>query len=381
MGVEGARLFGSARPRNCTFEVLRSKPTMMTARPKKSNALVILLIVSCVAATGCQSFFQPVSSLPTETLNMSLQNDVPREKMPTTLPDYVVEPPDVLMIDAVKIVPRSPYTIDTLDILGFVAPGAPVDSPVNPNSTVDGAGNVDLGPAYGKVNVLGRTVDEATAIIRRHLSQVLTSPDISVSLLQLAGAEQITGQHLVGPDGTVNLLSYGTVHVAGLTIDQTREKIEGHLSQFLESPQVTVDVLAYNSKWYYLITQGAGLGDNVVRAPITGNDMVLDAIASINGLSPLSSRKMWISRPAPGGVGFSQILAIDWQDISRNASTQTNYQLMPNDRLFVAEDKMMKVNAVVNKILPPFERIFGFTGLGTNTLNAIRRFGLSVASF
>ena len=205
----------------------------------------------------------------------------------------------------------------------------------------------------------------------------MASSAVDVSLLQLAGTEQIVGEHLVGLDGTVNLLSYGTVRIAGLTVEQAQEKIEVHLSQFLESPKVAVDVLAYNSKWYYLITQGAGLGDNVVRASITGNEMVLDAIAGINGLSPISSRKMWISRPAPGGVGYSQILPINWKDITRGASTQTNYQLLPNDRLFVAEDRLTKVNSVVNKILPPFERIFGFAGLGTNSLNAIKRFGLS----
>jgi len=51
--------------------------------------------------------------------------------MPTSLPDYVIEPPDVLLIDAVKIVPKAPYTIDTLDFLRILVPGAPEDAPVN----------------------------------------------------------------------------------------------------------------------------------------------------------------------------------------------------------------------------------------------------------
>ena len=106
--------------------------------------------------------------------------------------------------------------------------------------------------------------------------------------------------------------------------------------------------------------------------------MVLDAIALTGGLSQLSSHKMWISRPAPSGTGYRQILTIDWKDITRNGSAVTNYQLLPGDRLFIAEDKLKKTDNVINKIVQPFERIISFVGLGTNTINSIKRIGLSV---
>ena len=38
--------------------------------------------------------------------------DMPRELMKTSLPDYTIEPPDVLLIDVVKVVPRPPYRMD-----------------------------------------------------------------------------------------------------------------------------------------------------------------------------------------------------------------------------------------------------------------------------
>ena len=64
----------------------------------------------------------------------------------------------------------------------------------------------------------------------------------------------ITGPHMVGPDGTVTLGSYGSVRVVGMTIAQTKSAIEKHLEQFLEEPEVSVDVIAYNSKVYYVVT-------------------------------------------------------------------------------------------------------------------------------
>ena len=59
----------------------------------------------------------------------------------------------------------------------------------------------------------------------------------------------------------------------------------------LDNPEISLDVFAYNSKVYYIVTQGAGQGDAVYRFPITGNETVLDAISQINGLNFNSSKK------------------------------------------------------------------------------------------
>ena len=62
-----------------------------------------------------------------------------------------------------------------------------------------------------------------------------------------------------------------------------------------------MDVFSYNSKYYYVITEGAGQGDGVL-VPITGNETVLDAIAQTNGTSRLSSKNMWIAHPRQAGL-------------------------------------------------------------------------------
>ncbi|HEX4413309.1 MAG TPA: polysaccharide biosynthesis/export family protein, partial [Lacipirellulaceae bacterium] len=191
-----------------------------------------------------------------------------------------------------------------------------------------------------------------------------------------SGAQQISGEHLVGPDGRVNLSTYGQVYVAGMTLDEARAAIEKQLSKFLEDPQVAVDVFAYNSKTYYVITQGAGNGDDVAEFPITGNETVLDAIAQLGGLSQLSSTRIFIARPAPNGVGGEQILPVNWDEISRGASTATNYQIMPRDRIYISEDPYLHFTNWVFKITQPFERLFGFVSLGTSMGNQIKRYGL-----
>lgn len=337
---------------------------------------ILALLAILVCAPGCTAFLAPRDPFPVTPPEPPRESSVPRELEKVTLPRYVVEPPDILLIEGVKLVPKSPHKIETFDALLVRVSGAFPDRPIDDAYSVDSDGSINLGPTYGRIKVTGLTIEEAEDEVRRHLQQILSDVDVSISLLQSAGAQQVTGQHLVGPDGRVNLGTYGSVFVAGKTIEEAKAAVEEQLSLKLEAPEVFVDVLAYNSKLYYVITQGGGFGDNVTRLPITGNETVLDAVANIGGISQVSSNKMWIARPAPNGVGCEQILPVSWEDITRGASTATNYQLMPGDRLFIAEDKYGKFTATMAKFLRPFESFFGFVSLSTSALNRIDRFGL-----
>ncbi len=336
---------------------------------------ILALVAFTLATTGCTAFLAPRDPFPVTPPEPSAESNVPRELDKVTLPLYMIEPPDILLIEGVKLVPKSPHKVETFDALLVRVEGEFPDQPIDDAYNVDADGSVNLGPTYGRIKVVELTIEEAEEEIRSQLSQILSDVEVSVSLLQSAGAQQITGQHLVGPDGRVNLGTYGSVHVAGMTVEQARLAVETQLSKKLEGPEVFVDILAYNSKVYYIVTEGGGFGDNVARFPITGNETVLDAVANVNGISQLSSTQLWIARPAPNGGGCEQILPINWEDITRGASTATNYQLMPGDRLFIAENRYLKFSTIVARVLQPLESVFGATSLATSTLNRIVRFG------
>ena len=135
---------------------------------------------------------------------------------------------------------------------------------------------------------------------------------------------------------------------------------------FLEDPEISLNVFAYNSKVYYIVLQGAGLGDGVYRFPITGNETVLDAIAQIQGLEQVSSKKIWIARPTRSS-GNVQVLPVDWFAVTERGAPQTNYQILPGDRVFIAEDKLVAFDTQIAKLTAPLERIMGFVLLGTGT--------------
>ena len=349
---------------------------------------VALLIASTILSSGCSIYGRPQR---TATRQATLDANCPPEsgRMPAkelakvTLPPYVIEPPDILLVDALRVVPKPPFRIQSFDALQVIVEGTLLEQPISGLYVVEPGGMLDLGPSYGKVMVGGQSLDEAQDAVFRHLKRILREPQVSLTLAQAAGQQQIAGEHLVGPDGTINLGTYGNVYITGMTLAEAKEAIEAQLSKYLDAPLVSVDVFSYNSKVYYVITEGAGYGDNVTRFPVTGNETVLDAIAGINGLSRLSSKDIWIARPAPSGVGCDQVLPVDIEAIMKGGSTATNYQLLPGDRVFIAQDPWIAFDSIIDKVTGPFERMFGFSLLGVQTVQTINRlpFGFNPNSF
>jgi protein involved in polysaccharide export with SLBB domain len=298
---------------------------------------------------------------------------MPRELSKTVLPEYVIEPPDILNIEVIETVPKSPYKLKTLDQLSIRVAGTFPEEPIMGMYHIDPGGTVNLGFGYGIVTVAGLEVHEAQEAITAALKAPrgdLADPVVTVQLAELGPPQQIRGEYLVAPDGTVRLGSYGNVSVVGKTLSQAEWEVTRHLEQYLDNPIVSLNVAAYNSKVYYIIIQGAGVGDGVYRLPATGNETVLDAIAQINGLEPVSSKRIWIARPSDL-AGQPQILPVDWFAVTEQASPTTNYQIMPGDRVFVQEDKLVAFDNGLAKLLSPFERIMGFTLLGTETVTRL----------
>lgn len=335
----------------------------------------MLLAVAALAAgmAGCHHVPQRHRGLAATVPDESV---LPRELCKVTLPTYVVEPPDILLIDAVKVIPKKPYHLEPLDVVTIIVTGTLPDplSQINGNFQIGGDGKVALGPEYGSVQIAGQTIEEARETLEMWLSQTLAAPQVAISLAQPAIKQYIAAEHLVGPDGMVSLGIYGKVRVSGLTIVEVKAAVEKHLEQFLEDPEVAVDVFGFNSKVYYVITPGAGVADeSVVRLPITGNETVLDAVSQLGGLQVYSTMKIWIARPAPDGLGVDQVLPVDFQAVLTGASTDTNYQLLPGDRIYISADRMVALDAFVGKMLAPFDRVFGFSLLGTQSIQTINR--------
>ena len=313
---------------------------------------------------GCQVYrsYQP-----------PLDSNLPRENRKQAMPPYVVEPPDVLNLSVTSLNPVGGVRIRENDVLNInVVPTIP-NFPISGNFTVSNLGLVRLGVRYGSVMVRGMTLEEAEAAITEHLSNILNNPVVTVSLAEARGYPEIDGDHLITQDGTLNFGAYGNVFVAGKTLQQVQDALQKHLREKLNlEATIGVTVSGFNSKVYYIVTDGGGAGYHILRLPITGTETVLDALATVGGIGYASSLyNIWIARPNTEEAGCEQILPVNVVDIVKRGCTATNYQLLPGDRLFIKAEGLVAFSNTFTKIVTPFYEVASAALLGQTTYQSL----------
>lgn len=313
------------------------------------TVIAVALAVGALGSAGCLT---PRANTPgkhtTPPITLPPPGSVPTELNPVSLPEYVIEPPDVITIEA----RLKEITKEEADKLA------------------------ELRKELRKGDLPAETRKQYEA----ELKQRLENPDYSGGTREL-DYNPIQNQFQVKPDGTVYLGAYGTVHVAGLTQNQARLAIRSVLAKQINYEAggtiedrllVLVDVTGYNSKKYYVITDGGGAGERMFQFPCTGKEFVSDAIALIQGLpEEASKRNIWVARRTPH-LNEEQILPVDWVGITQWGVTNTNYQLFPGDRVYVKAQRIVTIDRTLGKLLNPVERLLGVTLLGTQTVNQIQ---------
>ena len=361
----------------------------MHATPRRAARVGVVAVAGwCLLNAGCHVMPDPPAAMPpapythpaykagvTAFADPQALQAQPRELQKVTMPEYVVEPPDILRIELLRVAPTANYKVEAQDAL-FVQISYPAQTePFAIESLVGPDGQINIGTTFGGViKVSGLTVSEVRDAIERQAAAAnVKSPKAQVSLLQSRSLSQIRGEYLVRPDGTIGLGTYGGVRLVGQTLTQAKATVEQFLAKSLIAPEVSVDVAAYNSKVFYVIYDGGGRGQQVVRLPITGSDTVLDAVSQLFGLSPVSSQyHMWVARPTPAADCREMILPVDWLGITRSANTGTNYQLLPGDRLYVKANVLIETDNWLAMFLSPIERVFGVSLLGQTAIQTLR---------
>jgi polysaccharide export outer membrane protein len=250
-----------------------------------------LLPLAALAVCGCQTVRTPESRI--------AQSNIPRELLKTTLPDYVVEPPDLIRIEVLE-----------------AAPGRPITGPdrlVQPNGMV----NLEF---YGDVYVAGLTTTQIKEKVILHLREKLT--DVALGLVKLDEA----GNIMKDKDGNP------------IPVEPK------------DSDKVFVEVTGYNSKVFYIEGDVALPG----RLPITGNETVLDALNYAGGLSPTAApQNIRLVRPAPPNACCPQLLPVNYAAIVNAGDTTTNYQIMPGDRIVVYRDPIVRFTVFIQRLSEP----------------------------
>jgi polysaccharide biosynthesis/export protein len=181
----------------------------------------------------------------------------------------------------------------------------------------------------------------------------------SNSLLQNTqnlGFSQLTQQQssiFVDADGKIVFPLIGEIKVSGLTVSEIRKLLACKLTRYIRNPQVSVQVIAFNSQRVHVVGELMQPGMRpLADRPLT----ILDAINLCGGISINSAdpRHIYVIRQ-----NNEHSISVFWLNAK---SPQTlllaeRFRLANNDIVYVAPAGVVSWNRIVSQILPTVETI------------------------
>lgn len=132
------------------------------------------------------------------------------------------------------------------------------------------------------------------------------------------------------PDGSVTFPLAGRVDVAGASVSDVAQRLSSKLKEFLPEPVVTVVVTGIEGNRVYVLGKVNKPGPMVLQGPTS----VLQALSIAGGLDKFADEK-GIKVIRDSGDGMSQVLPVDFRELSSGKSLTTNFRLVAGDTLLV----------------------------------------------
>jgi polysaccharide export outer membrane protein len=135
----------------------------------------------------------------------------------------------------------------------------------------------------------------------------------------------LSGAVNVGPDGMISMQLIHEVRAAGLTAEQLEGVIKKRLSEFINEPDVNVQVIRVSSRTY--IIQGQVQRTGVF--PLTKPTTVLEALVNGGGFRDFSNtKKIYVLRG-------SKRIFFNYNDVSKGKHMDQNIEVQNGDQIFV----------------------------------------------
>jgi len=148
--------------------------------------------------------------------------------------------------------------------------------------------------------------------------------------VRVYGEPDLSGEYRVSADGTIDFPLAGRVRVQGLRVGDLQQEIVTRLKgRYLLNPQVTVMVLAWNSRKVSVLGQVSKPGP----VPYFPNMTIVDAIASAGGFTSIAAKNSVNLRREVSGKVETRTFPV--ADITEGRSP--NIPVLPGDVLVVDE--------------------------------------------
>jgi polysaccharide export outer membrane protein len=137
--------------------------------------------------------------------------------------------------------------------------------------------------------------------------------------------QDFTGLYTVRPDGKITLPLIGDVQASGLTPERLGDQLKQGLSNYINSPDVSVSLQTVGSKKFYITGEVNRPGEYVLAIPTK----VFDALSNSGGFRDFANKKKIII------IRGTDRLKFNYQDILKGKNLEQNIFLENGDTVVV----------------------------------------------
>jgi polysaccharide biosynthesis/export protein len=134
-----------------------------------------------------------------------------------------------------------------------------------------------------------------------------------------------TGSYTVRPDGKISMPLVGDVQASGLTPERLGEQLKQALSNYINSPDVSVSLQNVGSKKFYITGEVNRAGEYTLATPTK----VFDALSNAGGFRDFANKKKIII------IRGTERLRFNYLDILRGKNLEQNILLENGDTVVV----------------------------------------------
>lgn len=123
-----------------------------------------------------------------------------------------------------------------------------------------------------------------------------------------------SGPYPVRPDGKITMPLVGDVQAAGLTPDRLGEQLKQALSEYINSPDVTVSLQQVNSKKFFITGEVARPGEYVLLQPTR----IFDALSNASGFRDFANKKKIVIVRGAERIRFNYLEVLKGKNLEQN---------------------------------------------------------------
>ena len=161
---------------------------------------------------------------------------------------------------------------------------------------------------------------------------------------------EFSGEFPIGANGKIQFPFIGDLSLQGLTKKEASAKLTSILGIYVESPEVDVTIVQFNSKVVYMVGMVARPGRYTMKAEFMPlRDAVIDAGLPRENIASL--RRAVIIRPIEGQKPV--VKKVNLLNLLYAGDLKVNYDLKSGDIVYLPSTALYKISTVLSQITSP----------------------------